>query len=110
MTNRNAPVLVMPEVTAISAGRLRTMILKTDGTLWVTGMNPFREFSSGAVSTISLNNAPRQVMSGVASVSAGNGHTTIVKTDGTLWATGGNEYGQLGDGTTITRNTPVQVM
>jgi hypothetical protein len=38
-----------------------------------------------------------------------NTHTLALKTDGTLWAWGENSYGQLGDGTTTTRSTPVQV-
>ena len=33
-----------------------------------------------------------------------------LKTDGTVWAWGRNNYGQLGDGTTTERLTPVQVM
>jgi alpha-tubulin suppressor-like RCC1 family protein len=36
-------------------------------------------------------------------------HNLGIKTDGTLWAWGSNEYGQLGDGTTIDRLTPVQI-
>lgn len=32
-----------------------------------------------------------------------------MKTDGTLWAWGYNAYGQLGDGTTIDRSSPVQI-
>ena len=42
-------------------------------------------------------------------VSAGSYHTMYVKTDGTLWAMGSNDYGQLGDGTTTPRSTPAQV-
>jgi len=37
-------------------------------------------------------------------------HTMVIKTDGTLWAWGNNEYGQLGDGTTTDRFTPVMVL
>jgi len=42
-------------------------------------------------------------------VAAGYDHTVAVKTDGTLWASGDNGYGQLGDGTTADKLSPVQV-
>ena len=44
----------------------------------------------------------------VVTVAAGGGHTMVLKKDGTLWATGWNADGQLGDGTTTDRNTFVQ--
>jgi alpha-tubulin suppressor-like RCC1 family protein len=34
--------------------------------------------------------------------------TASIKTDGTLWTWGRNNIGQLGDGTIIQRNSPVQ--
>jgi alpha-tubulin suppressor-like RCC1 family protein len=37
-------------------------------------------------------------------------HTLAVKSDGSLWAWGENESGQLGDGTTIDRLTPIKIM
>ena len=40
---------------------------------------------------------------------SGSRHTLFLKSDNTLWATGYNKYGQLGDGTTINRESPVQV-
>ncbi|MEW6558142.1 MAG: hypothetical protein AB1349_12470, partial [Elusimicrobiota bacterium] len=43
------------------------------------------------------------------SVSCGGYHTIAINADGTLWAWGRNEYGQLGLGTTIQMNTPTQV-
>ena len=42
-------------------------------------------------------------------VAAGAGHSLALKSDGTVWAWGLNSSGQLGDGTTTTRTTPVQV-
>lgn len=46
----------------------------------------------------------------VKSVAAGANHSLIVKSDGSLWACGWNEYGQIGDGTTTDRHTPVKIM
>ena len=43
-------------------------------------------------------------------ISAGYGHTMIVKSDGTLWACGRNMDGQLGNGTAMNLLTPEQVM
>ena len=42
-------------------------------------------------------------------VSAGGLLTVVVKSDGTLWAWGLNGFGQLGDGTRLSRSSPVQV-
>ncbi|MBI5416403.1 Ig-like domain-containing protein [Candidatus Poribacteria bacterium] len=42
-------------------------------------------------------------------IAAGMNHTIGIKNDGTLWAWGDNSYGQLGDGTYINRNTPIQI-
>ena len=39
----------------------------------------------------------------------GSYHTLWAKSDGTLWAWGANFAGQLGDGTTIDRHSPVRV-
>ena len=42
-------------------------------------------------------------------ISGGRDHTAIIKSDGTVWTWGDNQYGQLGDGTTTDSVTPVQV-
>jgi alpha-tubulin suppressor-like RCC1 family protein len=42
-------------------------------------------------------------------LAAGSRHSLAAAADGTLWAWGWNGYGQLGDGTTTDRLTPVQV-
>jgi len=43
------------------------------------------------------------------SISAGAYHTLTARTDGSVWAWGGNYEGQLGDGTTNPRSTPVRI-
>jgi len=42
-------------------------------------------------------------------LAAGANHTIILKSDGTVWTIGLNASGQLGDNTTTTRKTPIQV-
>ena len=42
-------------------------------------------------------------------VAGGYRHSVAVRNDGTLWAWGSNFWGQLGDGTTETRTSPVQI-
>jgi alpha-tubulin suppressor-like RCC1 family protein len=42
-------------------------------------------------------------------IAASAGYTLVIKPDGTLWGWGENTYGQLGDGTTRKRGTPVRI-
>jgi len=42
-------------------------------------------------------------------ISGGNGHSLQIDSDGNLWAWGLNDGGQLGDGTTTDKTSPVQV-
>ena len=97
------PTQVMEDVSAVSAGDISTMIVKTDGTLWGCG-------SIGPLGDGSDYLTPVQVMEDVRAVSAGIGFTMILKTDGTLWGCGVNDSGNLGDGTNIYRDTLVKIM
>ena len=44
-------------------------------------------------------------MAGAIAISTGYRHTVVLKTDGTVWATGKASSGQLGGGTTTNRDT-----
>ncbi|HCX71935.1 MAG TPA: RCC1 repeat-containing protein, partial [Firmicutes bacterium] len=62
--------------------------------------------------TTDIRSTPVQVgdLSNVTAITAGMSHTVALKNDGTVWAWGRNDMGQLGDGTTSTpRLTPVVV-
>ena len=85
--------------------------IKTDGTLWTWGLNFYGSLgiNQGA---LSYNSSPVQVgaLTTWAQVSANFGsRMAAIKTDGTLWAWGRNNNGQVGDGTTVHRSSPVQV-
>jgi hypothetical protein len=80
--------------------------VKTDGTLWGWG----RYIGDG---TATFRSSPVQIgtLADWAQVSCGASgeHTSAIKTDGTLWSWGINTFGQLGDGTTSNRLSPVQI-
>ena len=42
-------------------------------------------------------------------IAGGDAHTIALKSEGTVWTWGYNVYGQLGDGSTTNRTTPVEV-
>lgn len=46
----------------------------------------------------------------IVQVSLGLWHSGAVTADGSLWMWGGNDWGQIGDGTTTDRSTPVKIM
>lgn len=45
----------------------------------------------------------------IVAVSAGGEHNLALKSDGTVWAWGANDDGQLGDGTRRNRLEPIQI-
>jgi alpha-tubulin suppressor-like RCC1 family protein len=50
------------------------------------------------------------VASNVTAIAAGGDHSLFLKSDGSLWAMGGNVAGQLGDGTFNNTNRPEQIV
>ena len=110
--NKSVPVQVvgLTGITSISAGGFHSLFLKNDGTAWVVGRNNYGQFGDGGNSH--FNSTPIQVpgVSGVNTITAGGSFSVFLKDDGTIWTTGDNSYGQIGDGTISTvRNTPTQI-
>jgi len=94
----------------VSCGSGSTAAIKTDGTLWTWGNNISGQLGDG---TRTDRSSPVQTISGGTNwkqVSCGYRNTAAIKTDGTLWTWGDNFYGQLGDGTSTSRSSPVQTI
>jgi len=100
-------------VTAVAAGQDHTVALTSDGTVWTWGGNSHGQLGNGST-TKSSNSVPvpAQVQSlpGVfLAVAAGEAHTVVLKSDGTVWTWGWNQYGQLGDGSDSAQTSPWQI-
>ena len=92
---------------AIGAGFRTSFGIKTNGTLWAWGTNEKGQLGIGGVDT-NFNYIPQQVgtASNWVSVDGGNVHTVALRSDGSVWCWGDNEYGQLGTGDTTNYNIP----
>ena|GEM_PF-2633145 len=80
-----------------------------DRPVWGTGYNALGQLGDGTTTDRDHTAADNPPLTGVASVSGGVGHTLARRADGTVWAWGSNDDGQLGDGTTTQRLRPVPV-
>ena len=104
-------------ITAIAAGNDHSVALKNDGTVWCWGYGVQGELGDG-------QNVPRLLpvhvlapsgsgyLTGIIAIASGveDDHTLALKNDGTVWTWGYNAQGQLGDGTTMDSNIPVQAI
>ena len=79
---------------------------KTLGYTTITGYNSKNGLKAKAIVNVYRN---QEGAITVPIVGQGYGNTITLKEDGTVWATGKNDYGQLGVGDTTNRNTSVQV-
>jgi alpha-tubulin suppressor-like RCC1 family protein len=110
--NKKTPVQVntISNVVMIASGVNFSFALDTNGVVWVWGGNGQGQLGVGTVGSIfspqvNVNLSFQHVVS----ISAGEKHSLFVFANGTAEATGANGQGQLGDGTTTERHTPVAV-
>ena len=105
VVNEPAQVPDLTGVISIAGGEI-SIAVNADGTVWA--------WNESAMDTW----APVQIedVTGATAAAVGarqwwneNPHYLMLKTDGMLWAEGSNSKGQLGDGTTTDRTSPVQV-
>lgn len=97
---------------SIATGGFHTLAICNDSTVKAFGENASGQLGNG--STID-SNIPVAVsgLSGVIAVSGGgdqtSAHSMALKSDGSVWTWGSNQYGALGDGSFINSYVPMQV-
>jgi alpha-tubulin suppressor-like RCC1 family protein len=96
-------------VAAIEAGDSHTCLLTTAGAVRCWGANEHGQLGDGTTTTRTTPVAVNGLAAGVTAIAAGHGHTCAVTVSGGVKCWGANDAGQLGDGTTTDRPTPVTV-
>ena len=95
----------------ISSYRFTPLATKTDGTLWSWGVYDKGQMGNNlAAPNDNAYSSPVQIAGTTwTNATAGASSSMGLKTDGTLWAWGTNDYGELGINSTILYSSPVQV-
>ncbi len=110
----SVPVRVegLNKVIAIAAGMSHSLALREDGTVWVWGHNTNGQLGDGTSANRNVASRASE-LTGVTLIAAGANHNLALVggpgNGGVVMAWGHNATGQLGDGTTEQRNTPVSV-
>ena len=105
----------------VSAKGEHVLALARDGSVYAWGRGDAGQLGIGALPMVNYRGRSARVenfvpypvripgLTDVVAISAGNMHSLALLKDGTVRAWGENKFGQIGDGTTINRNTPTPV-
>jgi alpha-tubulin suppressor-like RCC1 family protein len=99
----------LSNITQVSVRGGHVLALDSSGTVWSWGSNLFGELGDRATGGSHPTPVPVPFLNQIVQVSAGIGYSLALRSDGTVWAFGANGGGQLGDGTTASRNSAERV-
>jgi alpha-tubulin suppressor-like RCC1 family protein len=94
----------------VDAGDNHSLGLRADGTAWAWGSGSLGRLGDG---TIVNKSSPVSVVGGYTDwiqVYAGSSHSLGIRANGTAWAWGSGLNGRLGDGTAVSKSSPVSVV
>ncbi len=109
-TRRAAGAVVgLDGVVDMHGGREHVVALRSDGSVWTWGSNAEGQQARGTTANSLVPTRVTSLGFDNVAVETGHNHTVVLKANGTVWTAGLNSDGQLGDGTTTLRRSPVQV-
>ncbi|MBZ5734916.1 hypothetical protein K8Z61_10450 [Nocardioides sp. TRM66260-LWL] len=95
-------------ITAIAAGRLHSLALASDGTVYAWGANASGQLGNGTNQNSNVAIAVTGLTGKtIASIAAGKEHSLALASDGTVYAWGANGSGQLGIGSNTSSTAAV---
>ena len=107
----NVPIqIVSSGAIAIATGEYNSLVIKDDGSYWAVGNNSNGKLGDGTSTKINSLTEILPAGSGFIDAATRTNHTLLLKSDGSVWATGNNNNGELGDGGTTDKSTPVQTI
>lgn len=109
----STPVKVMglnSDVEKVAAGIANSCVLLTSGAVKCWGSNAEGQLGDGSTTSKIIPTQVSGLTSGVSQVVAGGYHVCALLNSGAVQCWGSNTYGQLGDGSTLNRLTPTQVL
>jgi len=108
---RQAPAYIYGfKAKAVSAGKIHTILLGLDSSIWVFGSNLSGMLALDPGVYRKVTQPLRLYNYKASAVSAGGEHSMFINlVDSTVWTFGNNQFGQLGHGDNISRFTPTMI-